>query len=713
MSTSKNTLSNHDNDSEDSLIEAFETTLTIRPTTTEYEDNDISIDHTTLPHTTINSINYTRDASIVDIEELEENEQILEQIPKFKTKRRYSLLPKITAFKKTGSPGLEEYYNQQKLDPKFDAILKPSVLLDESLIKYNHAFDEFLRSNPHIENESPRFVHDSNKTLIVLSPYSAEHAFGRKWVTKLYLATIFERPQRLLASCIGVASAVSMFPFYYKVINSTKRGSVFSSHVRKIHGRNWPKKLFELCLESHEKLNNDELEVPDDWNVGDIYLTPKTINAIEGVIGTIETAVDSLFLKRKKENHNLAFVVIRPPGHHSHACLPSGFCLLNNVQIGIEYAFEQYGVTHCAILDIDLHHGDGSQDICWERAGFTGDYGQQEEDEIVDPKLNPRDDYGKRFATYPKVGYFSIHDIKSYPTEIGYATKENIKNASTCIMDHDLNIWNVHLQEWSNEEEFYKHYQTKYVAILNRANQFLNSAKKQYEQEYEEYLDNLGKYNKYLLKPHLYSQPLTKPTPPPPFKPLIAISAGFDASQYENPQMQRHGINVPTSFYSTFTKDVVKLAKIHTNGKVLSFLEGGYSNGALSTGIFSHLIGLNNDDEFLWNHSWGSQQVMKELVKGCKKNWSPYKKPQSDITIWANEVIKLGRAMMPNAILPTNYVYDDQTKQLNRPINKMVKELMDSRGEAVEVSSPIRKDPEDDRKVMRHTRSYYKKVSNI
>ena len=128
--------------------------MTIRPTTTEYEDNDISIDHTTLPHTTINSINYTRDASIVDIEELEENEQILEQIPKFKTKRRYSLLPKITAFK-TGSPGLEEYYNQQKLDPKFDAILKPSVLLDESLIKYNHAFDEFLRSNPILKMNHP------------------------------------------------------------------------------------------------------------------------------------------------------------------------------------------------------------------------------------------------------------------------------------------------------------------------------------------------------------------------------------------------------------------------------------------------------------------------------------------------------------------------------------------------------------------------------
>ena len=107
-----------------------------------------------------------------------------------------------------------------------------------------------------------------------MSPYSAEHAFGRKWVTKSYLSTIFERPQRLLASCIGVASAVSMFPFYYKVINSTKRGSVFSSHVRKIHGRNWPKNYLN-CVLNPMKINNDELEVPEDWNVGDIYLTLK------------------------------------------------------------------------------------------------------------------------------------------------------------------------------------------------------------------------------------------------------------------------------------------------------------------------------------------------------------------------------------------------------------------------------------------------------
>lgn len=709
-----------DNDSEESLISQFETTLTIRPTSNEIDElQDLSIDHTILHN---NTINYTRDQSIVDITELEEEEIILEQIPKFKTKRRYSLQPKQAVRKSTStspvpkkstSPNQEpddSLHRPQHVDSKFEAILKPSVLIDQSLTRFTKAFSDFLNSNPHIQKESPRFVTENDKTLVILSPFSAEHAFGRRWVTKSYLSTIFERPQRLLASCIGVAAAVTMFPFFYKLSNSTKRGSVISSHVCKIHGKNWPKKLFELCLESHEKLNNDDIEVPEDWNTGDIYLTPKTINAIEGVLGTIETAMDSLYgSKNPQENHNLAFVVIRPPGHHSHACLPSGFCLLNNVQIGIQYAYEQYGVTHAAILDIDLHHGDGSQDICWERAGFQGDYGQDEEDE-VDPKENPRDEYGKRFATYPKVGYFSLHDIKSYPTELGYATKENIKNASTCIMDHDLNIWNVHLQEWSNEEEFYKHYLTKYVAILNRANQFLNQAKKQYEHEYQTYLNNLSKYNKYLLKPYLYNQAIPKPTPPPPFKPLITISAGFDASEYENPQMQRHGINVPTSFYATITKDIVKLAKIHTNGKVVSFLEGGYSDGALSTGIFSHLIGLNNDEELLWNDTWGTEQVMRELVKGCKKNWLPYKKPQSDISVWANEVIKLGRSMMPNAILPANYVYEYQQPE-PAPLNKMVKDIIGSSTAEVS-SSPLKKDPEDERKIMRHTRSYYKKMAS-
>lgn len=668
MASLKETLARA-NDSEESLITQFETTLTIHGTANDDPpDNDISIDHTVLSNYNQSSVNLT---------ELEEEEVALEQIPKFKTKRRYSLQPQHASRHRTQpgrqskSPSPDDYY--RTIDPKFADILKPSPLIDIGLTKFHRSLTEFIKMNPHVESDSPRFFKETDKTLVILLPYSAEHAFGRKWVTKSYLATIFERPQRLLALCIGVAAALTMYPYFYSVINATKRGLVLLPHVLKVHGKNWPKKLFELCLDSHDKLRANKIEVPEDWNTGDIYLTPRTINAIEGVVGTLETAVDKLFA----EKHDLAFVVIRPPGHHSHACLPLGFCLLNNVQIAIEYAFDTYRVTHCAILDIDLHHGDGLQDICWERAGFMGDYGQDpDEDEGDHLKDHPRDEYGKRYARYPKVGYFSLHDIKLYPTEHGYATKENIKNALTCIMDHDLNIWNVHLQEWKLEEEFYKHYQTKYVAILNRANQFLNQAKKQYENEYLEYLVQLAKYNKYLLK----QKPIAKPVAPPPFKPLIMISAGFDASEYENPMMQRHGINVPTSFYATFTKDVVKLAKIHTGGKVISFLEGGYSDGALTTGIFSHLIGLNHADDSdgsLWNETWGTPDVMKELTRGCKKTWTPYKKPTTDMTVWANEVIKLGRAMMPNAVLPQGYVYDyDKGKDEKRPaLSKMVRDL--------------------------------------
>lgn len=724
----------NEDDSEESLISQFETTLSIRPSNDIPEDEDLSIDHTTVIHGTTIGL-YNRDQSIVDIEELEEEEQLLEQIPNFKAKRQYRLQPenaiKTTKINRADKGRFQkadtsEYLSLQ--NAAFRKTLEPSPYLDIELLRFNRTFEEFIAANPQIMSESPKFRVNTDKTLVLLSPYSPEHAFGRKWVSKSYLATIFERPQRLLAASIGVSAALTMFPYFYEVANSTKKGSLFSDHVLKVHGRDWPRKLFELCIQSHEKLNEGKLEVPEDWNVGDIYLTPKTITALEGVLGTIETSIDSLYAsKNEEDNHKLAFVVLRPPGHHSHACLPSGFCLLNNAQIGIEYAYDKYGVTHCAVLDIDLHHGDGSQDICWERAGFRGDYGKKD-DEFFDAKENPRNDYGKKFSLFPKVGYFSLHDIKSYPTELGYATKENIKNASLCIMDHDLNLWNVHLQDWSTEEEFYKHYRTKYVAILNRANQFLNLAKKQYEQTYASYLTELSKYNKYLLKPHLYKQDMSKPIPPPPFKPLIVISAGFDASEYENPQMQRHGINVPTSFYATFTKDVVKLAKIHTEGKVVSFLEGGYSDGALISGIFSHLIGFTNNqkyddenDDLLWNDTWGTEQVIKELSKGCKRSWAAYKNPKSDITIWANEVIKLGRAMMPNSILPTNYIY--QYNDLGNKVafersvspdavagNKMLREILDEEGNPHEFSkSPVRNDPEDNRRIIRHTRSYYKK----
>ena len=78
-------------------------------------------------------------------------------------------------------------------------------------------------------------------------------------------------------------------------------------------------------------------------------------------------------------------------------------------------------------------------------------------------------------------------------------------------------------------------------------------------------------------------------------KGAIFISAGFDASEHEGSGMQRHSVNVPTEFYARFTRDIVSLAQEQgtaVDGRVISVLEGGYSDKALISGVLSHISGL-------------------------------------------------------------------------------------------------------------------------
>lgn len=483
----------------------------------------------------------------------------------------------------------------------------------DPLLKFEHQFQSFVRNNPNVASaaHSASQIPESAKAVVVLSPLSLQHQFPRYWVSKSYKKTIVERPERLLACSMGIGAAITMYPALFTLKSSHKRKtSLLSDHVLKVHGSDWPQELLKLCKNSQKALDQCQVEVPESWNVGDIYLSRQTISALEGSIGALETGVDSIFHGPSVEQtSNRAFVALRPPGHHSHASTPSGFCLLNNAHIAIEYAADTYGVTHAVVLDFDLHHGDGTQDICWKRAGFKPDG--------CDDGGSEYNEFGKKFAEFPKVGYFSLHDINSFPTELGYATKENVRNAATCIMDaHDVNIWNVHLQSYDSDEAFTKLYQTKYRSLFAKADEYFRTAKQN--------MRALGK----------------------PFKGLVVISAGFDASEYEQPSMQRHAVNVPTFFYNLFTKDALKLAQMHSHGKLLSVLEGGYSDGAISSGVFAHLIGLQNQN---WINEWGSAQVVKEIVRGCKPQWKPYKtkRARDVIRIWAEEVIKLGRAMIP------------------------------------------------------------------
>jgi acetoin utilization deacetylase AcuC-like enzyme len=63
-----------------------------------------------------------------------------------------------------------------------------------------------------------------------------------------------------------------------------------------------------------------------------------------------------------------AFVATRPPGHHAETATPMGFCLFNNAAVAARHAQKQHGAERVAIVDFDVHHGNGSQDIFWNDA---------------------------------------------------------------------------------------------------------------------------------------------------------------------------------------------------------------------------------------------------------------------------------------------------------------------------------------------------------
>src|SRR5271154_1563225 len=60
-----------------------------------------------------------------------------------------------------------------------------------------------------------------------------------------------------------------------------------------------------------------------------------------------------------------AFVATRPPGHHAETARPMGFCFFDNAAIAARYAQDKHGVSRAAIVDFDVHHGNGSQEIFW------------------------------------------------------------------------------------------------------------------------------------------------------------------------------------------------------------------------------------------------------------------------------------------------------------------------------------------------------------
>ena len=223
----------------------------------------------------------------------------------------------------------------------------------------------------------------------------------------------------------------------------------------------------------------------------DTMLCHNSKKAILRSCGAGIAAADDLMDENKR-----IFCAIRPPGHHAETAKAMGFCFINNIAVTAKYLQKKHNIKKVAIVDFDVHHGNGTQEI---------------------------------FFNDKTVAYASSHEFPLFP---GTGSEQEIGVG---------NIFNAPLKSGLKGKEFLNIFDKKILRPIDR------------------------------------------------FKPeIILISAGFDA-HLRDPLAN---INLESEDFYQITKQIVDLANIHSKGRVISFLEGGYDLLALSESIKQHLLAL-------------------------------------------------------------------------------------------------------------------------
>ena len=153
---------------------------------------------------------------------------------------------------------------------------------------------------------------------------------------------------------------------------------------------------------------------------GDTIVSPGSKEATSDAVGSIITAIDGV---QNNEFKN-AFCAVRPPGHHAEKNRAMGFCIYNNVAVGANYLIDKYKLNKIAIIDFDVHHGNGTQDI---------------------------------FYNNEKVLYISTHQYPFYP---GSGTEQEKGKYN--------NIFNIPLPAGTTSEE----YLNAYESVLKKIDEF-------------------------------------------------------------------------------------------------------------------------------------------------------------------------------------------------------------------------------------------------
>jgi acetoin utilization deacetylase AcuC-like enzyme len=170
--------------------------------------------------------------------------------------------------------------------------------------------------------------------------------------------------------------------------------------------------LVRLCHDEHyvDELRRVAPEKGLIYLDGDTSMSPGTWEAVMRGVGGAVAATDSV-MSGAADN---AFVAMRPPGHHAETARPMGFCFFDHAAIAARHAQRKYGIARAAVVDFDVHHGNGTQDIFWADptmmycsthqmplfpgTGASGERG--EHDNIVNAPLAPNDGAAKFRAAF-------------------------------------------------------------------------------------------------------------------------------------------------------------------------------------------------------------------------------------------------------------------------------------------------------------------------
>jgi acetoin utilization deacetylase AcuC-like enzyme len=132
-------------------------------------------------------------------------------------------------------------------------------------------------------------------------------------------------------------------------------------HVERVEPRSATQEEMLLChTRDYLRIAQHDVEAGyTSLSTGDTDVTPNSWGIARKAAGGVMNALDAV-LAGKARN---AFCAVRPPGHHATPNRGMGFCLLNNIAIGARYAQRKHGIERVMIVDWDVHHGNGTQDI--------------------------------------------------------------------------------------------------------------------------------------------------------------------------------------------------------------------------------------------------------------------------------------------------------------------------------------------------------------